>query len=73
MQHNTQQAVHRLFHPESIALIGASGDETAIAGRPLGILRRHGYSGQIYIVNPNRSTVGGLRAYHDVAAIPAPD
>ena len=42
----------------------------AISGRPLGILQRHGYSGQIYAVNPNRETVGGLPAYKDVAAIP---
>ena len=70
MPHSTQQAVRRLLHPESIALIGASGDEAAISGLPLGILQRHGYSGQIYIVNPNRSTVGGFPPIPGVDAIP---
>jgi acetate---CoA ligase (ADP-forming) len=67
---STQEAVHRLFHPNSIAIIGASGDPNAVAGRPLGILQRHGYAGQIYVVNPNHDTVGGLRTYADVASIP---
>ena len=70
MEQSTREAVHKLFHPESIAIIGASGDANAISGRPLGILQRHGYSGQIYVVNPNRETVGGFPAYKDVTAIP---
>lgn len=70
VEQSTQEAVHRLFHPRSIAIIGASGDAKAVSGRPLGILQQHGYSGQIYIVNPNRDTVGGLPAYKDIASIP---
>ena len=70
MKKSTQEAVHRLLHPKSIALICASGDPNTLSGRPLGILQRHGYSGEIYVVNPNRATIGGLATYKDLASVP---
>ena len=49
----------KLLAPRSIALIGASDDATKNAARPLTFLRRGGYSGTIYPVNPRRNTVLG--------------
>jgi acyl-CoA synthetase (NDP forming) len=51
-------------------LIGASDDPTRITGRPLAWLRRHGFEGAVYSVNPNRDTVQGERAYSSVAELP---
>ena len=60
----------RLLTPESIALIGASGDETKLSGRPHRYLRKHGYTGECYFVNPNRDRIDGERCYDSVTELP---
>jgi acyl-CoA synthetase (NDP forming) len=60
--------------PRSIAIIGASQDATKIGGRPVELLRRYGYAGEIYPVNPKASVVQGFQAYASLAEVPqAPD
>jgi len=62
------------LEPRSIALIGASENPDKIGGRPLLYLRRFGFTGRIYPINPNRSEVQGVKAYPDLASLPeAPD
>jgi acyl-CoA synthetase (NDP forming) len=61
-----------LLAPESIAIIGASSNPARLGGRPLQILRQHGYSGSIYPVNPGHDSVGGLPAYPSIGAAPGP-
>src|SRR6266516_2415826 len=61
-----------LFSPRSVAIIGQSDDATKTAGRPLQFLRRIGYAGRIYPVNPRRETVLGERAWPALAALPEP-
>ena len=63
-----------LFTPRSIAIVGASDDVTKIGGRPVDMLRRYGYAGRVYPVNPKSSTVQGLQAYASLDELPeAPD
>jgi len=59
-----------LFSPRSIAIIGASDDPAKTSGRPVLFLRRAGYPGAVYPVNPRRDTVLGERAWPSVAALP---
>ena len=59
-----------MFTPRSIALIGASGDTAKNTSRPQRYLRKHGYGGKIFPVNPGRTELFGERAYPDVASIP---
>lgn len=59
-----------LLRPKSVALIGASDDPARVTGRPLAWLRRHGFKGQIYPVNPNRETVQGERSYASLTDLP---
>ena len=59
-----------LFSPKSVAIIGASDDPTRIGGRPVDYLKRYGFGGPIYPVNPKRETVQGLQAYPSIGAIP---
>lgn len=63
--------MNRLLAPESIALIGASGDETKLSGRPHRYLEKHGYAGELYFVNPNRDRIDGEHCYDSVAELPA--
>lgn len=67
-------AIDQLLKPRSVAVVGASADATKLAGRPVAYLQKHGYTGNIYPVNPRAETIGGLPCYPDIAALPeAPD
>lgn len=67
-------SIDRLIRPGSVAIIGASADPTKTAGRPLRYLKRHGFSGDIYPINPRYADLDGTRCYPDVASLPvAPD
>jgi acetate---CoA ligase (ADP-forming) len=61
-----------LFSPRSVAIVGQSDDASKAAGRPLKFLRRIGYAGRVYPVNPRRETVLGERAWPALAALPEP-
>lgn len=60
----------RLLAPRSIAVVGASANPTAIGGQPIRQLLRHGFTGEIYPVNPKREEVQGLRCYPSVVDLP---
>lgn len=63
-----------MLNPKSIAIIGASPDANKLNGRPFHFLRRDGYGGKIYPVNPKYSDIDGVVCYPDVASLPeAPD
>lgn len=59
-----------ILAPKSIAIIGASQDATKIGGRPVELLRRFGFPGAIYPVNPRAKEVQGLLAFPSIDAIP---
>jgi acyl-CoA synthetase (NDP forming) len=60
--------------PESIAVIGASDNPHKVGGRPLLYLKRYGYRGAVFPINPARSVVQGLRAFAAIEETPrAPD
>jgi len=60
------------FAPRSIAVIGASREPTKIPGVLLAMLRKNGFPGAIYPVNPNYPEIDGLRCYPSIAAIGQP-
>lgn len=60
-----------VLRPRSIAVVGASQDATKIGGRPVALLRRFGFPGAVYPVNPRAAEVQGLPAFPSVAALPA--
>jgi acetate---CoA ligase (ADP-forming) len=64
------EALERLFHPRSIAVIGASADPKKLTGRPVAYLQKHGYAGTILPVNPRYPTIAGLQSYPDIGSLP---
>ena len=66
----THDPLESLFNPESVAVIGASKDETKAGGRFLKSLIRNEFGGAIYAVNPNESEIMGITAYPSVVGIP---
>lgn len=61
-----------LFHPESIALAGASRDPSKRGNELIRGLLAAGYKGEIYPINPGATEINGLKAYPNVSAIPGP-
>jgi acetate---CoA ligase (ADP-forming) len=64
-------SLQRLFHPRSVAVIGASADASKTAGRPIFYLQKQGFQGVIYPVNPRATEISGLPCYPSIAALPA--
>lgn len=64
-------ALLSLLSPRSVAVLGASDNTVKAGGRPIDYMRRHGFAGAIYPVNPNRATIQGLAAYPSLDALPA--
>lgn len=58
------------FHPTSIAIIGASKDETKRGTVYLNSLLRLGYEGNIYPINPRENEISGIKSYPSVAHVP---
>ena len=56
--------------PRSIAIIGASENPNKIGGRPLGFLRRFGFKGQVFPINPTRKEVQGVTSFPSLAELP---
>ena len=63
-------AIARLLKPSSIAVIGASADATKTSGRPVAYLKKHGFAGEIFPVNPRAGEIMGLRSYPDLKSLP---
>jgi acyl-CoA synthetase (NDP forming) len=61
-----------LLSPDSVAVIGASGDNETLRGRLTRALIAHGYDGRFFPVTRNQSEVLGVKAYPSVAALPEP-
>src|SRR5437879_12661596 len=63
-----------LLSPESVAIVGASGDDHSLRGRLTHYLIEHGFPGPVYPVTRSQSEVLGHKAYAAVADLPeAPD
>lgn len=65
-------ALDSFLAPASIAVIGASPNPAVIRGALLHLLRRNGYGGRLYPVNPSYQEIDGLPCYPSVQAIGAP-
>lgn len=66
----TKSLLTLLSQPTSIAIIGASDDINKVGGRPVDYLRRFGYTGEIYPINPSRKMVQGMPAYASLSQLP---
>src|SRR3978361_2077976 len=60
------------FAPDSIALIGASRDLEKIPGRLLSMLRKNGFPGKIFPINPNYGDIDGLKCFPSIANVGQP-
>jgi len=59
-----------LFDFESVVIVGASDDPKRIGGVPIFLLKKYGFEGKIYGLNPKRDTVQGAPCFAEPAQIP---
>jgi len=64
------QHLDSLFHPTSVAVIGASNRLNSIGGLVMRNMLRGGFAGPVMPVNPKRQAVAGVLTYPDVASLP---
>ena len=59
-----------MFHPRSVALIGASTEQNKLSGRPFRFFREYGYAGNVYPVNPKYPEIAGVPCFAKLSDIP---
>jgi acyl-CoA synthetase (NDP forming)/GNAT superfamily N-acetyltransferase len=69
-QRSESRSIGRLLTPGSVAVVGASNDETKVGNAVLCHLLAYGFAGPIYPVNPAVRHVRGVPAYAGIEAIP---
>ena len=66
------ESLSAFLRPTSVAFIGASSKLDTYSGRPLAYTRNWGYAGKVFVVNPTRDEVAGVRSYRSVGDIEEP-
>lgn len=56
-------SIAQLLSPQSIALVGASEDQSKFGGRLFRMLLKHRYAGKVLPINPARDELFGLKTY----------
>ena len=59
-----------IFHPRSVAVIGASEREGSVGRTLLWNLIRSPFGGTVFPVNPQRHSILGIKSYTDIASVP---
>lgn len=66
-----RQVFAKIFNPQSLAIVGISRTHKGLGGQFfLRNLRRSGYEGRIFLVNPAAGEIAGLTAHPSVSALP---
>ncbi len=71
-QHAEAQSIRRLMYPRSVAVVGASADESKIGHAVLRALIDSQFTGSVYAVNRGADDVDGVPTFATVSAIGAP-
>jgi acetyl coenzyme A synthetase (ADP forming)-like protein len=61
-----------ILRPKSIAVIGASRNESSIGFQILDNLLKHGFAGPVYPINPHATSIHSIAAYPRIGDVPGP-
>ena len=70
MDHSKLAELHKVFYPNSVAVIGAYSDEKKERDRWTGWLLNLGFKGKIYPINPRAKQILGFEAFPSVKDVP---
>jgi acetyl coenzyme A synthetase (ADP forming)-like protein len=65
-----RRGMERIFHPRSVAVIGASAEAGKIGNSVMRNLVDGGFAGEIYPINPKATEICGHRAYASISEVP---
>lgn len=65
----SEEAVHRLWNPGSVAVIGASSRVGSLAWWPQRLLTQYSFAGRIIPVNPHRDEIDGVACAPSIGAV----
>ncbi|NYT47818.1 CoA-binding protein [Parapusillimonas granuli] len=66
---SVQKQIESILNPRSVAVIGASNDTNKWGGSVLALLRKFGFKGELFPINPKADMVQGLKAYGSVSQV----
>ena len=61
-----------LLRPQSIAIFGASARPGSVGHETVLNFQRGGFTGDLYVINPNRDEIAGIKCNKSLADLPAP-
>lgn len=67
-----RQSIHTMFHPHSVALIGATDREGSVGRTVWNNLIAGRARGELFPVNPGRQAIGGMKCYPTISSLPYP-
>lgn len=65
-----QRDLRRLLSPRSVVVVGASEKPGALGATVVSNLERNGFAGDIHLINPKRSEIGGRRCLASIDDLP---
>ncbi len=65
----SDEAIDKFFHPNSVAIVGASRDPSKVGYQLLYNLASK-FKGDIYPINPNADQILGIKAYPSIKSVP---
>ncbi|HNH89823.1 MAG TPA: CoA-binding protein, partial [Thiobacillaceae bacterium] len=66
----SQHYLHPLFNPRSVAVFGVSEKEDSVAGTLFKNMRKSGFTGSVFPVNPKHEEIYGERCYGYASELP---
>ncbi len=69
MNITVNKAIKNLFYPKSIAVAGASGNTKNLGSRTLKLIKKFGFDGKIFAVNPRKEACQGAEGFNRVNEI----
>ena len=70
MTQSSEEVYKCLFHPEIIAVIGASNNPLKPGGRVTKNIKENGYRGDLWAINPNTSNIMDLPTFKTIEELP---
>jgi acetyltransferase len=64
--------LNQFFDPRAVAVVGASADPTKLGHAVLFNVLEHGFTGDVYPINPKSDTILGKKSYASVLDVPGP-
>jgi len=66
----SQDSLEFLFHPKSIAIVGASENPTSYGYSFMNHMLNYGFNGKLYPINPRQTEIMGIKAYPSLEDVP---